>query len=188
MLTGSSTMALNNCPALDASASMSWVKRTLKLVFAGTVIVGFGGGGAGADARVAGGTAAGFGGGAGGATGLRAENSMPIASSIGISETCPLSSRTRTARLSAPMNVPATILPERSLTRSAESVTPTASTSVVVSVSHWTVRRFKLSASPSFRLCRHRPRPPELQNPQQQGVLVRPAEKPTRPPPPPPPG
>src|SRR5262249_50204920 len=120
-LTGSSTSDLNVLPANEASTSMSCVSRTLIAVPDGTVTVG-GGAGAGAGAAACG-VGAGFGAGGGGlGAGLRAENSTDSASSIGISDTCPLSSSTRTVLLSAPMNMPSTTLPERSFTRSAESV------------------------------------------------------------------
>src|SRR5262245_25967509 len=122
-MTGSSTIALNFCPASDTSTSIACVRRTLTAVPAGIVTVFRGGAGA---ASV---LAAGGGGGGGGGAGLRAENSTPTVSAIGISLTWPSSSRTRTVLLSAPMNMPWITLPDRSLTRSARSDTPTANTS-----------------------------------------------------------
>src|SRR5262249_26382530 len=138
----------------EASTSMSCVSRTLIAVPDGTVTVG-GGAGAGAGAAACG-AGAGFGAGGGGlGAGLRAENSTDSASSIGISDTCPLSSSTRTVLLSAPMNMPSTTLPERSFTRSAETVAPSASASSAVMTG---VCRRIIGGPPSLRGNRQRRR------------------------------
>src|ERR1700752_4945698 len=129
IITGSSTTPLKLMPACELSTSIAWVSRTLIGVPAGTVMTLDA-----AGAAAAAGLGVGFGaGGGGGGVGLRAENSTDTASTIGTSDTSPLSSRTRTDLLSAPMNMPSTTLPDRSLTRSADSdalVTNTSSRAV----------------------------------------------------------
>src|SRR5262245_11444975 len=107
IITGSSRRPLNVMPVWVASTSIASVRRTRSAVPIGTVIDG-------------GGAVAGSGGGGGGV--FRAENSTRLTSSTENSATRPLSWRMRTTLTSALMNDPSTTLPERSFTRSADSV------------------------------------------------------------------
>src|SRR5262252_7893052 len=120
---------------------MPCVRRTLIVVPAGTLTVlgsGLGGGGGAADVADAAGRAGG--GVGGGGAGFRAENSTASACSIGTSRTWPSSSSTRTDLLSAPMNMPSMTLPERSFTRSADSVMPADTTRMVAVIHRWLAR------------------------------------------------
>src|SRR5688572_5825478 len=105
-MTGSSSSPLKVIPACAASTSMACVSSTESTVPIGTVT----------DA----GATAGSGGGGGGV--LRAVNSTAAMSAIGTSVTEPSASIIRTLLTSALMNDPSTNLPDRSFTRSAESV------------------------------------------------------------------
>ena len=127
-ITGSSTTPLNAMPACERSTSIACVRRTLMGVPPGTVTTLDAGAGAAGAAAAGWGAGLGAGFGAGGGAGLRAENSSATALAIGTSDTWPSSSSTRTDLLSAPMNMPSITFPDRSLTRSAESDTPVAST------------------------------------------------------------
>ena len=118
IITGSSTIALNVCPACETSTSIACVSRTFSAVPAGTV-TGFGAAGSAPGSRCRRRCWCG---------GFRAENSTATVSSIRISDTLPLSRSTRTVLLSPPMNMPSTTLPDRSRTRSAESDAPAAIT------------------------------------------------------------
>src|SRR4029453_12632007 len=93
----------------------------------GAAVAGRGDGDGGVDGAAVVGRGAG---GGGGGSGFLALNSTPTASSSRISDTCPLSRRTRTALLSPPRNIPSMTFPERSLIRSADSDTLAAPTSI----------------------------------------------------------